>query len=30
MRPELRPVSWSHGLEASPRVKALVMLPAIR
>jgi len=30
VRPELRPVSCSHGLEASPRVGALVVLPTVR
>ena len=30
MRPELRPVSCSHGLEANPRVGALFVLPAFR
>jgi len=30
VRLELRPVSWSHGLEANPRVGALVVLPAFR
>jgi len=30
VRRELRPVSWSHGLEANPRVGALVVLPAVR
>ena len=30
MRPKLRPVSWSHGLEANPWVGALVVLPAVR